>query len=94
MNGAVADLRFTWLPFHLAIGYRPSAIYLSRVNILEELNWRGLVADCTDTVELTKQVSAPTTLYCGFPRAINAILIAREVFAERGLLPVKTTTEG
>jgi 4-carboxymuconolactone decarboxylase len=29
-----------------------------------------------------------STLYCGFPRAINAILVAKEVFAERGLLPV------
>jgi 4-carboxymuconolactone decarboxylase len=27
--------------------------------------------------------------YCGFPRAINATKIAREVFAERDLLPVE-----
>jgi 4-carboxymuconolactone decarboxylase len=27
--------------------------------------------------------------YCGFPRAINATNIAKEVFAERGLLPVE-----
>ena len=26
--------------------------------------------------------------YCGFPRAINATNVAKEVFAERGLLPV------
>ncbi|MFD7640459.1 carboxymuconolactone decarboxylase family protein [Kitasatospora sp. NPDC059795] len=26
--------------------------------------------------------------YCGFPRAINATLAAKRVFAERGLLPV------
>jgi 4-carboxymuconolactone decarboxylase len=26
--------------------------------------------------------------YCGFPRAINATRVAKEVFAERGLLPV------
>lgn len=26
--------------------------------------------------------------YCGFPRAINAVNVAKEVFAERGLLPV------
>ncbi len=36
------------------------------MNILDELQWRGLVADCTDTVELTKRLAAPTTLYCGF----------------------------
>jgi 4-carboxymuconolactone decarboxylase len=27
--------------------------------------------------------------YCGFPRAINATNVAKEVFAERGLLPVE-----
>jgi 4-carboxymuconolactone decarboxylase len=29
--------------------------------------------------------------YCGFPRAINATRVAKEVFAERGLLPVDGT---
>ncbi|MEY9845348.1 carboxymuconolactone decarboxylase family protein [Streptacidiphilus sp. MAP5-3] len=29
--------------------------------------------------------------YCGFPRAINATKVAKEVFAERGLLPVEGT---
>jgi 4-carboxymuconolactone decarboxylase len=29
------------------------------------------------------------TGYCGFPRAINATNVAKEVFAERGLLPVR-----
>ncbi len=27
--------------------------------------------------------------YCGFPRALNATLVAKKVFAERGLLPVQ-----
>lgn len=27
--------------------------------------------------------------YCGFPRALNATAVAKEVFAERGLLPVE-----
>ncbi|MFI7537140.1 carboxymuconolactone decarboxylase family protein [Streptosporangium sp. NPDC049376] len=27
--------------------------------------------------------------YCGFPRALNATLTAKKVFAERGLLPVE-----
>ncbi|WP_132152802.1 carboxymuconolactone decarboxylase family protein [Kribbella antiqua] len=26
--------------------------------------------------------------YCGFPKALNAIFVAKKVFAERGLLPV------
>jgi len=50
----------------LAIGNRPPPIYSARVNILEELQWRGLVADCTDAAELTKKIAAPITLYCGF----------------------------
>lgn len=28
--------------------------------------------------------------YCGFPRALNATAVAKEVFAARGLLPVDT----
>ncbi|MGF1430209.1 carboxymuconolactone decarboxylase family protein [Kitasatospora sp. LaBMicrA B282] len=29
-----------------------------------------------------------SAVYCGMPRAINATLVAKQVFAERGLLPV------
>ncbi|OKJ05586.1 carboxymuconolactone decarboxylase family protein [Kitasatospora sp. CB01950] len=29
-----------------------------------------------------------SAVYCGFPRALNATLAAKEVFAERGLLPL------
>ncbi|MEU9168319.1 carboxymuconolactone decarboxylase family protein [Streptomyces sp. NPDC048420] len=34
--------------------------------------------------------------YCGFPRALNAMAVAKKVFAERGLLPVgqQPTPEG
>lgn len=28
------------------------------------------------------------SVYCGFPRALNAIFVAKEVFTERGLVPV------
>jgi 4-carboxymuconolactone decarboxylase len=28
------------------------------------------------------------SVYCGFPRALNATLTAKKVFAERGLLPI------
>jgi tyrosyl-tRNA synthetase len=35
--------------------------------IIEELKWRGLVADCTDLDALTtRSASGPLTLYCGF----------------------------
>ncbi|MDB6168561.1 MAG: tyrosine--tRNA ligase [Verrucomicrobia bacterium] len=37
------------------------------MTILEDLHWRGLLADCTDLEALTKRVQAgPLTLYCGF----------------------------
>jgi len=29
-----------------------------------------------------------TAVYCGFPKALNAIFVAKSVFAERDLLPV------
>jgi 4-carboxymuconolactone decarboxylase len=29
-----------------------------------------------------------SSVYCGFPRALNATFVAKRVFAERGLLPV------
>jgi tyrosyl-tRNA synthetase len=37
------------------------------MTIIEELKWRGLVADCTDTDALAKRLaSGPATVYCGF----------------------------
>jgi len=29
-----------------------------------------------------------SSVYCGFPRALNAVGVARKVFVERGLLPL------
>ncbi|HEY1788661.1 MAG TPA: tyrosine--tRNA ligase [Verrucomicrobiae bacterium] len=43
------------------------------MSILEELKWRGLIADCTDTDELTKKASAPVTLYCGFDPTADSL---------------------
>lgn len=31
-----------------------------------------------------------SAVYCGMPKAVNATFAAKRVFAERGLLPVKT----
>jgi len=37
------------------------------MNVFEDFQQRGLMADCTDAVELPKRLSAgPITLYCGF----------------------------
>jgi tyrosyl-tRNA synthetase len=56
----------------LEIGSRASIV--PRMNILDELQWRGLVADCTDAPELTKKVSpGPLTLYCGFDPTADSL---------------------
>jgi tyrosyl-tRNA synthetase len=49
------------------------------VSILEELKWRGLVADCTDAVELAKKISAPITLYCGFDPTADSLHVGNLV---------------
>jgi tyrosyl-tRNA synthetase len=44
------------------------------MNILEELAWRGLIADCTDSLELGKRLAAgPITLYCGFDPTADSL---------------------
>jgi tyrosyl-tRNA synthetase len=49
------------------------------VSILEELKWRGLVADCTDASELAKKISAPITLYCGFDPTTDSLHVGNLV---------------
>ncbi|MEV4620444.1 carboxymuconolactone decarboxylase family protein [Asanoa sp. NPDC049573] len=34
------------------------------------------------------EVFLHSAVYCGFPRALNAVFAAKKVFADRGLLPV------
>ena len=50
------------------------------MNILEELQWRGLLADCTDAPELTKRVSSgPITVYCGFDPTADSLHVGNLV---------------
>jgi tyrosyl-tRNA synthetase len=50
------------------------------MNILEELQWRGLLADCTDPQVLAKQVSpGPITLYCGFDPTADSLHVGNLV---------------
>ncbi|HYG22785.1 MAG TPA: tyrosine--tRNA ligase [Verrucomicrobiae bacterium] len=49
------------------------------MSILEELQWRGLVADCTDAAELAKKTSAPVTLYCGFDPTADSLHVGHLV---------------
>jgi tyrosyl-tRNA synthetase len=44
------------------------------MNIYEELQWRGLVSDCTDAAELNKRLAAgPITLYGGFDPTADSL---------------------
>ena len=63
----------------MAIGNRQSAIYSALVSILEELKWRGLIADCTDAPELAKKAAAPFTLYCGFDPTADSLHVGNLV---------------
>ena len=50
------------------------------MNIYEELQWRGLVNDCTDAAELNKRLAAgPMTLYCGFDPTADSLHVGNLV---------------
>src|SRR5581483_1150281 len=50
------------------------------MNILDELEWRGLIADCTDKDELVKRLgSAPLVLYCGFDPTADSLHVGNLV---------------
>src|SRR2546428_9289603 len=50
------------------------------MNLLEELQWRGLVQDCTDAAELTKRLATgPVTLYCGFDPTADSLHVGNLV---------------
>ncbi|HEX3889700.1 MAG TPA: tyrosine--tRNA ligase, partial [Verrucomicrobiae bacterium] len=49
------------------------------MSIIDELKWRGLIADCTDAVELEKRISSPITLYCGFDPTADSLHVGNLV---------------
>jgi tyrosyl-tRNA synthetase len=49
------------------------------MSILDELQWRGLIADCTDRDELTKRTASPLTLYCGFDPTADSLHVGNLV---------------
>lgn len=50
------------------------------MTILEDLQWRGLVADCTDHKALAERLSSsPTTLYCGFDPTADSLHVGNLV---------------
>ena len=66
------------------------------MSILDELAWRGLINDCTDTEALTKRLGEnPIVLYCGFDPTSNSLhvgnlvpLIALRRFQNCGHFPI------
>lgn len=49
------------------------------MTVFEELQWRGLVADCTDAENLPKRLAEPITLYCGFDPTANSLHVGNLV---------------
>jgi tyrosyl-tRNA synthetase len=50
------------------------------MTILEDLTWRGLLADCTDLPALTQRLaSGPVTLYCGFDPTADSLHVGHLV---------------
>jgi tyrosyl-tRNA synthetase len=66
------------------------------MNILDDLEWRGLIADCTDFPELRKRLaSGAVTLYCGFDPTADSLhvghlvpLICLRRFQTAGHVPI------
>ena len=66
------------------------------MNILDELAWRGLINDCTDSEALTKRLGeGPAVLYCGFDPTADSLhvgnlipLIALRRFQDFGHIPI------
>ena len=49
------------------------------MTVFEELQWRGLVADCTDAENLGKRLASPITLYCGFDPTADSLHVGNLV---------------
>ena len=66
------------------------------MNIYDELQWRGLLADCTDTGHFQKRLTEkPITLYCGFDPTADSLhvghlvpLLALRRFQNAGHFPI------
>ncbi len=66
------------------------------MNIFEDLQWRGLVSDCTDTEALRQRLAAgAVTLYCGFDPTADSLhvgslvpLITLRRFQDAGHIPI------
>jgi tyrosyl-tRNA synthetase len=58
----------------------PRLLITLAMTLLEELQWRGLYADCTDSDALALRLSeGPTTLYCGFDPTADSLHVGNLV---------------
>jgi tyrosyl-tRNA synthetase len=46
---------------------------LLKMSIVEELQWRGLIHQCTDLAAVTTQLSSPTVVYAGFDPTADSL---------------------
>jgi tyrosyl-tRNA synthetase len=52
----------------------------AKMDIFEELRWRGLLADCTDMQELPRRLAGgPSVLYCGFDPTADSLHVGNLV---------------
>ena len=49
------------------------------MSIYQDLEWRGLVADCTDAEGLKARLEKPVTLYCGFDPTADSLHVGNLV---------------
>src|SRR3954462_9987534 len=49
------------------------------MTVFDELQWRGLIADCTDAEGLPKRLASPITLYCGFDPTADSLYVGNLV---------------
>src|SRR3954469_3332664 len=49
------------------------------MTVFDELQWRGLIADCTDAENLPKRLATPITLYCGFDPTADSLHVGNLV---------------
>lgn len=49
------------------------------MTVFDELQWRGLIADCTDAENLPKRLASPITLYCGFDPTADSLHVGNLV---------------
>lgn len=74
---------------------------MQKSNIYEELNWRGLVNQCSDPTGLTQRVNNPITTYAGFDPTADSLhignlipLIALMRFQKLGHSPIAVAGGG